>query len=175
VEEAEPIPFGANYAQWNEAKEFFDYSSDNKTISGLKDEAADINLNNYMFNNSKNGIDFGNYVLSIDSSAFASQHSCMAATGNVKYLRFSSISSVGSNAFEGCNGLKSVYLGKGDITDNKLDIGDKTFFGCSSLYYFGVASSTLFNSIGSQAFGGCSNLSRDLFQVSDINLDGLGT
>ena len=63
----------------------------------------------------------------------------------------SSVTSIGSSAFEGCSGLTSIT-----IPSSVTEIGDGAFEGCSSLTSITIPSGV--TSIGSQVFNGCSSL-----------------
>ena len=62
-----------------------------------------------------------------------------------------SVTSIGSSAFSGCNGLTSLT-----IPNSVTSIGDGAFYGCSGLTSIMIPNSV--TSIGSSAFSGCSKL-----------------
>lgn len=99
-----------------------------------------------------------------------------------KYIGGKLVTSIGNNAFDGCNSIADITLSdsigelgtaafKGctslvriDGTSNLSIIKDSTFEGCSALAYFPDLSNV--TSIGNKAFSGCSSLST--ITISDI-------
>ena len=74
-----------------------------------------------------------------------------AGVGLEKFDIPSWVTSIGNDAFRGCNSLTSL-----NIPSSVTSIGDNAFWGCSSLTSLSIPSSV--TSIGNDAFSGCSSL-----------------
>ena len=84
-------------------------------------------------------------VTSIGSNAF---YGC----AGLKSIEIpNSVTSIGSNAFYGCTGLKSI-----EIPNSVTSIGSNAFYGCTGLKSIEIPNSV--TSIGSDAFNGCTGL-----------------
>ncbi len=102
-------------------------------------------------------ITFNNNIVIIGESAFAG---CA-----VERLELpSSISSIGSCAFQGCEKLTTLSCASG----SDIEIMDRAFMGCSSLKRINGFG---FNSLGESAFAGCSKLDKlDLAEKQSVKL-----
>lgn len=77
---------------------------------------------------------------------------------SVKFSSSCNIKSLGTSAFEGCTALQTVILPNG-----LTEIGEQTFYNCSSLYSIsesgnGIAVPSGVTAIGAKAFSGCSSI-----------------
>ena len=68
-----------------------------------------------------------------------------------KEIKGIAVTSIGSSAFRGCSGLKSI-----EIPAGVTSIGESAFYGCSGLKSIEIPAGV--TSIGSEAFSGCSGL-----------------
>jgi hypothetical protein len=89
--------------------------------------------------------------------------SLMASNINItKLILLDGVSSIGTNAFQGCTGLKEVVM-----TDSVTNIGNMAFFGCTSLEDLILSKSV--TQIPLSCFRDCSSLeSIDLSNVTSI-------
>lgn len=93
-------------------------------------------------------------IVSIKKNAFKN---CLALKGSVKLTR--SISTVGDNAFYGCNNITSVTIGS-----NLKKLGAKCFYNCRKLKKVDLTNASKLSKVGRAAFK--NNASSRVFKIS---------
>ncbi len=75
------------------------------------------------------------------------------------------VASIGNNAFSGCTGIDSLYIGEGVIS-----IGSNAFYGCSNIDSLHIGSNV--QTIGSGAFRGCTGLTWLNYNATSLPVQG---
>ena len=101
-------------------------------------------------------VEIGSSVTSIGSSAFE------GCSGLTSVTIPNSVTSIGGSAFSGCSGLTSVTIG-----NSVTSIGGSAFSGCSGLTSITIPTSI--TSIGSYAFSGCSGLTSVVWNIKNYS------
>jgi len=108
-----------------------------------------INRRAFYYNDSITSVEIPNSVTSIDFYAFVF---CDGLT-SVKFAENSKLTSIGFDAFDGCNSLTSI-----EIPNSVTSIDSYAFAGCDSLTSVTFEEDSKLTSIGSSAFYGCTSL-----------------